>query len=107
MRENSFYPPTPPPGGLARPTLAVPGPFQGFSHSPPRLQGYQRPQSQVETALHNSLSSLKMFLQRQEVGKDGKLLTKAALTMPRDLSSSHLNQNFRLGFMQVGGGHSG
>lgn len=47
--------------------------------------------------------SLKMFFQRQEVGKDGKLLTKAALTMPRDLSSSHLNQNFRLGFMQVGG----
>ena len=44
-----------------------------------------------------------MFFQRQEVGKDGKLLTKAALTMPRDLSSSHLNQNFRLGFMQVGG----
>ena len=43
-----------------------------------------------------------MFFQRQEVGKDGKLLTKAALTMPRDLSSSHLNQNFRLGFMQVG-----
>ena len=101
MRENSFYPPTPPPGGLARPTLSVPGPFQGFSHSPPRLQGYQRPQSQVQTGQQSSLSSLKMFLQRQEVGKDGKLLTKAALTMPRDLSSSHLNQNFRLGFMQV------
>ena len=48
-----------------------------------------------------------MFLQRQEVGKDGKLLTKAALTMPRDLSSSHLNQNFRLGFMQVGTVNSG
>ena len=30
------------------------------------------------------------------------MLTKAALTMPRDLSSSqHLNQGFRLGFMQV------
>lgn len=43
-----------------------------------------------------------MFFQRQEIGKDGKMLTKAALTMPRDLSSSsHLNQNFRLGFMQV------
>ena len=42
-----------------------------------------------------------MFFQRQEIGKDGKMLTKAALTMPRDLSSTHLNQNFRLGFMQV------
>ena len=40
--------------------------------------------------------------QRQEIGKDGKMLTKAALTMPRDLNSSpHLNQGFRLGFMQV------
>lgn len=29
------------------------------------------------------------------------MLTKAALTMPRDISSgSHLNQGFRLGFMQ-------
>ena len=40
--------------------------------------------------------------QRQEIGKDGKMLTKAALTMPRDLNTSpHLNQGFRLGFMQV------
>ena len=40
--------------------------------------------------------------QRQEIGKDGKMLTKAALTMPRDINSSpHLNQGFRLGFMQV------
>ena len=43
------------------------------------------------------------LLQRQELEKDGKMLTKAALTMPRDISSSHahLNQGFRLGFMQV------
>ena len=43
------------------------------------------------------------LLQRQEMEKDGKMLTKAALTMPRDLSSAHahLNQGFRLGFMQV------
>jgi hypothetical protein len=43
------------------------------------------------------------LLQRQEMEKDGKMLTKAALTMPRDISSAHahLNQGFRLGFMQV------
>ena len=41
------------------------------------------------------------FFQRHEIGKDGKMLTKAALTMPRDISSgAHLNQGFRLGFMQ-------
>ena len=55
MRENSFYPPTPPPPGLARPSLSVPGPFQSFSHTAPRLQGYQRPQSQVSRQSQHGL----------------------------------------------------
>ena len=61
---------------------------------PPRLQGYQRPQAQHRHG-HGGQDS---------VGKDGKMLTKAALTMPRDLGTTqHLNQGFRLGFMQVTG----
>ena len=53
MRENSFYPPHPPPG-LPRPPLSVTGPFPHFNPTPPRLQGYQRPQNhQVDkTILH-------------------------------------------------------
>ena len=53
MRENSFYPPHPHPG-LPRPPLSVTGPFPHFNPTPPRLQGYQRPQNhQVDkTILH-------------------------------------------------------
>ena len=46
MRENSFYQP-PHHGGLPRPPMSVPTPFPPFSPTPPRLQGYQRPQTQV------------------------------------------------------------
>ena len=51
----------------------------------------------------NTTSQQLHLLKRQEMEKEGKMLTKAALTMPRDLSSSqaHLNHSFRLGFMQV------
>ena len=47
MRENTFYP-GPHPPGLPRAPLSGPAPFPQFSPTPPRLQGYQRPQIQVK-----------------------------------------------------------
>ena len=46
MRENFFFQP-PHHGGLPGPPMSVPTPFPPFSPTPPRLQGYQRPQTQV------------------------------------------------------------
>ena len=46
MRENFFYQSSHH-GGLPRPPMSVPTPFPPFSPTPPRLQGYQRPQTQV------------------------------------------------------------
>ena len=46
MQENFFYQPSHH-GGLLRPPMSVPTTFPSFSPSPPRMQGYQRPQTQV------------------------------------------------------------
>lgn len=52
MRDNSFYPHHPHPG-LPRPPMSVTGPFPHFNPTPPRLQGYQRPQNQVRRIIYH------------------------------------------------------
>ena len=48
MRDASFYPGSPCPPSLPRAPMSGPAPFPQFSPTPPRLQGYQRPQIQVK-----------------------------------------------------------
>jgi len=100
VRDSAFYAKQQSLSPIPRPALSVPSPFSNFSPQP-RLQVYQRPQAQYHQVMNTTSQQLHL-LKRQEMEKEGKMLTKAALTMPRDLSSSqaHLNHSFRLGFMQ-------
>ena len=47
IRDSPFYAKQLSPSPIPRPALSVPSPFPNFSPPPPRLQGYQRHQTQV------------------------------------------------------------
>jgi len=87
-----------------RPAISVPTPFLNLNPLT-TLQGYPRVQPQFHGAVSSATQQLH-HLQRQQMEREGKMLTKAALTMPLMQrnglpSSSHSNQGFRHGFVPV------
>jgi len=87
-----------------RPAISVPTPFLNLNPMSV-LQGYPRSQPQFHGAANTATQQLH-HLQRQQMEREGKMLTKAALTMPLmqrngPPPSSQSNQGFRHGFVPI------
>jgi len=92
------------PESFFRPAISVPTPFLNLNPMS-ALPGYPRSQAQFHGAATTATQQLH-HLQRQQMEREGKMLTKAALTMPLmqrngPTSSSQANQGFRHGFVPI------